>query len=92
MSEEDLKRAKREQDRLFQELEDRQRRAEELVKQEELAAALERAGIDMGPFVVLKKQLVKLGKVSGMSRSQAEEWAESLIVEALRIRLQNSAN
>jgi len=78
-AEDDLKRYKKDQDTLFQELEERQRRSEQLIKVHELAAVLERAGIDLDPFVALKRQLLKLGRLSGMPGADAEEWARSLV-------------
>lgn len=87
-AEDDLKRYRRDQDLLFRELEDKQRHSQQLVKINELADVLERAGIDLDPFVALKRQLLKLGLLAGMSNTKAEEWAHSLIVEAIGLRLQ----
>lgn len=89
-AEDDLKRYRRDQDLFFQELEDKQRHSQQLVKIDELAHVLERAGVDIDPFVALKRQLLKLGLLSGMSKTKAEEWAHSLIVEALALRLQTA--
>lgn len=91
-AEDDLKRYQRDQERFFQELEEKQRRTEQLVKIDELAAVLERAGVRLEPFVALKRHLLKLARLSGMSGTQAEEWARSLIVEALRLRLQAASD
>jgi len=77
-AEDDLQRYKKDQDTLFQELEER-RRSEQLIKVHELAAVLERGGIDLDPFVALKRQLLKLGRLSGMPGADAEEWARSLV-------------
>jgi hypothetical protein len=42
----------------------------------------------MDPFVALKRQLLKLGLLSGMSNAKTEEWAHALILEAIGLRLQ----
>jgi hypothetical protein len=59
---------------------------------EELAKRLERAGIDAEPILRLRPELLKLGLVSGMSKTEADKWASTLTLQAFHLRLRGTAN
>jgi hypothetical protein len=71
MSVEALNRYKRDQDRMFQETEARQRRAEALIERDRIAMRLQQ-------FRVLEWQLRALGQLAGMSFVRAVMWAADL--------------
>ena len=83
----DLKRYQRDQDLLFQELEDRQRRSQQLITAQELADALAKVGARPEDFQRIERQLLKLGRLAGMSDAKAKQWATFLIDGAHRLRL-----
>lgn len=89
-SENDLKRYRDDQVRFFEELEEKQRQSNRLIAETELSEALERAGVKVEQLVTLKRQLLKLGRLSGMTERAAEDWATPLIVEAIRSRLKSA--
>ena len=89
-SEDDLKRYQDDQNRFFQDLEEKQRQSAHLIAARELSEALERAGVRIEQLVTLKRQLLKLGRLAGMSETAADSWATPLIVEAIRLRLESS--
>lgn len=88
--EDDLKKYQHDQDLFFQELEEKQRRSEQLITAHQVADLFERAGIDLEPFFKLKRQLAKLGSLAGMSKVDAEDWANGLVQEGMRLRLQST--
>ncbi len=86
-AEDDLKKYRKDQDRFFQELEDKQRRSQELITAKEFAATLNRVGLRLEQFIALEAQLRKLGRLAGMSDVKAQEWATALIRDAKRLML-----
>src|SRR5437867_5675101 len=86
-AEDDMKRFKRDQDRMFQEIEDKQRRSQQLITAKEFAATLNRVGLRLEQFIALERQLLKLGRLAGMSDVKAEQWAASLVRDARRLML-----
>lgn len=89
-AEDDLKEYRRDQDLFFQELEDKQRRSQQLVTAREFADALEKRGGRLEEFVNLQKQLLKLGRLAGMSQAKSEQWAASLVDDAKRLILKGT--
>ena len=87
MSEEDLKTAKREQERMFQELEDKVRRSQQAIEAKEFADALAQRGLRLEHINKLEPQIVKLGRLAGMSSVRATEWAVSLVRDAKRLMI-----
>ena len=81
-AEDDLKKYRRDQDLFFQELEDKQRRSQQLVTAKEFADALEKRGGRLENFAKLEKQLLRLGRLAGMSDAKSEQWAASLVTDA----------
>jgi hypothetical protein len=90
-AEDDLKRNKRDSDRMFQELEDKQRRSQRAIEAQEFADALAQRGLRPEHIEKLERQIVKLGRLAGMSDVRAEEWAVSLIREAKRLIINRRA-
>jgi hypothetical protein len=58
---------------------------------EELANALERAGIDAEPILRLRPQLLELALLSKMSKTDAEQWSASLTLKAFYLRLERKS-
>ncbi len=86
-AEDDLKNYQRDQDLFFQEMEDKQLRSQELITAQEFAAAMKRAGLRLEQFNALERQLLKLGRLAGMSDAKADSWASALIRDAKRLML-----
>lgn len=86
-AEDDLKKYQRDQDLFFRQMEDKQLRSQELITAQEFAAAMNRAGLRLEQFKAVERQLLKLGKLAGMSDAKAELWASALIRDAKRLVL-----
>jgi hypothetical protein len=83
-AEDDLKRLRQNQDRMFEQLEEKVRRSQELISSNELAEKLHNIGLRLEQINGLTPQLVKLGRLAGMSETAAGFWADSLIRDAKR--------
>ncbi len=89
-AEDDLKRFKLDQDRMFQELEDKQRRSQRAIEAKEFADVLAQRGLRLEHINKLEPQIVKLGRLAGMSDARAEEWAVSLVRDAKRLMIKST--
>jgi hypothetical protein len=90
MSEDDLNRYRRDQERFFQELEEAQRRAERAIELKEFVEALRRSELELERIDRLEPQIAKLGRLAGMSDTAAREWAVSLVTQAKRILIKTT--
>ncbi|MDO8678664.1 MAG: hypothetical protein Q7R30_08895 [Acidobacteriota bacterium] len=86
----DLDDYKRDQDLFFQELEERQRRSERLITEEEFAEDVHRAGIDVERIDGVARQLRKLGRMAGMSDAASTDWAFKTIWAGVRKRIERN--
>jgi hypothetical protein len=84
----DVKRLKRDQDRMFDQLEERVRHHRDLITAEEFATKVRDViGLRLAQseqIDALTPQLVDLGRLAGMSDAKADDWANFLIREAKR--------
>jgi hypothetical protein len=86
-AEDDLKRIKRDQDRMFEELEEKQRRSQRAIEAKEFADALAQRELRLEHIDKLEPQIVTLGRLAGMSDVRAEAWAASLVRDAKRLMI-----
>ena len=88
-ADDDMKRYKREQDLLFQELEDQERHARQQQAAHELVEALEQAGIDPAPFFRNRRQLEKLYRDVGNPDASKDVSSLNLLDFYLRLQAVN---
>ena len=85
LAEDDLKRYKRDQDQLFDELEEIQRTSQRAIEAEELARAIVQRKLREVQIDELTPQVSKLEQLAGMSELDAVKWAFDLVREAKRL-------
>ena len=87
-AESDVRGLKRDQDRMFDQLEERVRHNRDLITAEEFATQVRDViGLRLAQSEqvnALAPQLVTLGRLAGMSEAKADDWANFLIREAKR--------